>query len=240
MNTKKLLSSLKLGAAATAVWSLVAFSQASPVVITNLANSANFNWSFASAAGTLSGTGNFLVTGWGSNQLDMQLTLNNSSTLASNRLTSFGFGIDPNVSSVGFADDGDGGMIDAIKSSGGNTDIPSLTGIEVCAWGGQNCSGGGNGGIDGLSSDIFHLLLNSATTWGNTISIDPIGFKYQTGQGSFEFTTGSSSSTSSSTSSTSGPSSGQIPEPSSSGLVFLGLGLLTASFWARRSAAKQR
>lgn len=45
-----------------------------------------------------------------------------------------------------------------------------------------------------------------------------------------------SSSTSSSTSS--GTTSGNIPEPGSSGLVFLGLGLVGASFWARRRGTK--
>lgn len=46
----------------------------------------------------------------------------------------------------------------------------------------------------------------------------------------------SSSSSSSSTSSTTGGASGNIPEPSSSGLVFMGLGLVAASFWMRRRA----
>lgn len=41
---------------------------------------------------------------------------------------------------------------------------------------------------------------------------------------------------STSTSSTTGGTSGNIPEPSSSGLVFLGLGLVAASFWTRRRA----
>ena len=47
--------------------------------------------------------------------------------------------------------------------------------------------GGGNGGIYGGNSDSFKLLL--AGNWGNSVNIDPIGFKYQTGAGSFHFTT---------------------------------------------------
>lgn len=50
------------------------------------------------------------------------------------------------------------------------------------------------------------------------------------------FALGNYSSSSTSTSSTTGGTSGNIPEPSSSGLVFLGLGLVAASFWTRRHA----
>lgn len=52
------------------------------------------------------------------------------------------------------------------------------------------------------------------------------------------FALGNYSSSTSSTSSTSGQTSGNIPEPSSSGLVFLGLGLVAASFWTRRRGTK--
>jgi len=236
----KILSILRAGLAASSLLLGASLSgHASPIVISSISNNpAAFSWSFnsGSGAGMLTGIGSFAISGWGTSQLDMTVTLNNTSVLAANRLTSFGFGIDPNVSSVQFSDTGDGGMVDATKSTGGNTDIPSLVGIEVCAWGGNNCSGGSNGGINGGASDTFHLLLNSATTWGNEITIDPVGFKYQTGFGSFEFTTTSSSTTSSST--TSGPTSGELPEPSSSGLAFLGLGLVAASFWARRRALR--
>jgi hypothetical protein len=54
-----------------------------------------------------------------------------------------------------------------------------------------------------------------AGTWGTSVTIDPIGFKYQTGTGSYEFTT-----TTSSTGSTS--SSGNVPEPGTLGLLGLG------------------
>lgn len=59
------------------------------------------------------------------------------------------------------------------------------------------------------------------------------------GQGDSGFALGnySSSTSSTSTSSTTGGGSGNIPEPSSSGLVFLGLGLVAASFWTRRRAS---
>jgi hypothetical protein len=62
------------------------------------------------------------------------------------------------------------------------------------------------------------------------VTIAPIGFKYQTDYGSFEFTTSSSSSSSGTP-----PGSG-APEPASSDRALLGLGLLGASFWSRRKA----
>jgi hypothetical protein len=69
--------------------------------------------------------------------------------------------------------------------------------------------------------DQFSMILTG--TWGSSIDIAPIGFKYQTGFGSFEFTTSSSSS-----------SSGSVPEPNSAPLVLLGLALLAGSFVLRR------
>ncbi len=60
--------------------------------------------------------------------------------------------------------------------------IPSLAKIEVCAFGGNNCAGGGNGGIYGAGgSDTFSILLGG--TWGTSVDIAPIGFKYQIARG---------------------------------------------------------
>lgn len=165
-----------------------------------------FTWSFASVAGALTGSGSMTLSGFNSSILTVNVTLNNTSTPASNRLTSFGFGIDPNATGASFSDVADGGMINASLSA-----IPSLATIEVCAFGGPNCSGGGSGGILGGGSDTFSILL--AGTWGSSVSIDPIGFKYQTGLGSFEFTTGT-------------PGTPKVPEPATLGL--LGIGLLGA------------
>ncbi len=82
----------------------------------------------------------------------------------------------------------------------------------------NNCSGGGNGGILGGGSDAFTVGLLG--TWGSSVEIDPIGFKYQTGSGSFEFTTGNG---------------GSVPEPGALALFLLGLVGMTV--WPRRKAA---
>src|SRR5262245_45445348 len=139
-------------ALATVTAALAAFAGASHAVLVDAStnNPLAFSWNFASAAGALTGGGTMTITGFNSTTLTIAVTLNNTSGLASNRLTSWGFGITPNATAVGFGDSSDGGMINASLSS-----IPSLASIEVCAFGGPNCSGGGSGGIAGGGSDTF-------------------------------------------------------------------------------------
>jgi hypothetical protein len=119
-------------------------------------------------------------------------------------------------------------MVDASLSA-----IPSLKSIEVCAYGGVNCPGGSNGGIFGDGgTDTFSLtVLSSTNSFSalNGVIIDPLGYKYQTNFGSYEF-----SSTSSGTPSTTG-----VPEPSSSALALLGLGLLGLGFGARQRSQRR-
>jgi hypothetical protein len=221
---KKLLSLKKAAVIAAALFSV---GSAHATLVDSVSNVLNFSLSYitGTAAGTLTGTGSMTFSGFDSNLLTVNTTLNNTSTLSSNRLTSFGFGIDPNATYVGFSDSSDDGMIAATLNN-----IPSLASIEICSYGGQNCSGGSNGGILGGASDTFSLLLGG--TWGSSANVAPIGFKFQTGYGSFEFTTSSGSSGSSS-------SSGTVPEPNAGALTLLGLGLLGASLATRRRRSDQ-
>lgn len=202
------------------------------VISSSSNNPLAFSWSSVGGPYTLTGSGSLTVSGFNSSTLTVLVSLTNTTVAGGNpigknaRLTQFGFGIDPNATGVTFSDASDAGMV------GANLDnIPSLSTIEVCAYGGNNCSGGSNEGIYGDGgTDTFSLLLTG--TWGDSVDIAPLGFKYQTSAGSYEFTTTSSSTTS--TTSTTGGTTGNIPEPSSSGLVFMGLGLVGASFWMRR------
>jgi hypothetical protein len=197
--------------------SLGAFALPSHAVLISDNTPYAFGWSYDSQsdAGILSGTGTLTVSGFNSSQLTIGVSLSNTAPLASDRLTAFGFGITPNVTNVAFSDASDSGLISATLSS-----IPSLSAIEVCVWGGNNCAGGSNGGIFGGQSDSFSLLLTGV--WGASVDIDPIGFKYQTGSGSFEFTTTDRPPTS-------------VPEPATSALF--GFGAL-AAFYARRRKLK--
>jgi PEP-CTERM motif len=180
-------------------------------------NPYDFTWLFSSAAGNLTGSGQLTLSGFNSGVLNVGVTLNNTSATAGKRLTSFGFGIDPDVTGVSFSDAADAGMVNASLDR-----IPGMKTIEVCAFSGPNCSGGGSGGLEGGMSDSFSLLL--AGTWGSSVNIDPIGFKYQTGSGSFEFTTAS----------TGVVRASLVPEPGTGALALLGLALLGAGFGMRR------
>jgi hypothetical protein len=149
--------------------------------------------------------------------LSVGVTLANTSQIGGQggeRLTGFAFGISPNATSVSLVDAADGGMIKAGWASGA---LPAnVPGVEICAFGGVNCSGGANGGIYAGTSDFFTVLLGG--TWGSSVDISPIGVRYQTGYGSFTF------------------EATEVPEPSTVALVGLGLlGLGFARF--RRRAA---
>lgn len=215
----KISNKVAVAAAAAAIG---AFSAPGSAFTLSEGNASNFTWNVTSAAGNLSGSGSITPTGIGTGSLSLAVSLTNTSGLSSNRLTAFGFAIDPDATGVDFSDINDGGMVGAALD-----DIPSVKAIEVCAFGGNNCSGGSNGGIFGLGgTDAFTLILTKTGNWTGTISIDPIGFKYQTGVGSFEFSSSSGTVTS---------GGRPVPEPSSS-LVLLGLGLLGLGF-ARRVKA---
>ena len=177
-----------------------------------------FDWNYDTGTSLLTGSGSMTVSGFDSSLLSVLITLNNTSSIGGQggeRLTSFGFGIDPNATSVAFVDPYDStGMINAVLGQ----NFPGIQGIDVCAIGGKTCAGGSNGGVFAGTSDTFLVLLGG--NWGDSVNIDPIGLKYQTGYGSFEFT--------------SGGQSGTVPEPASASLVGLGLGMLAVGAARRR------
>jgi len=192
------------------------------IVVTNGSNNPlGFTWDYDTGTSHLTGFGSMVVSGFNSSSLSVTVSLTNTSQLGGNggeRLTAFGFGIEPDATSIGFLDANDDGMVGATLTA-----IPSLAAIDVCAWGGSNCSGGANGGIYGAGgSDTFAIVLGG--TWGSAVDIAPIGFKYQTGYGSFEFTSSSSSSSSS--------SGTTVPEPTT--LSLLGASLLGIALMRRR------
>jgi len=174
----------------------------------------SFSWAYNTGSSVLTGSGSMTITGFNTSLLTVAVSLSNTSSIGGvggERLTAFGFGIDPNATGVAFGDVGDGGIVNASL----NTNFPGYATVEVCSYGGSTCAGGGNGGIFAGTSDSFTLLL--AGTWGSSVNIDPLALKYQTGYGSFEF---------------SPTTTGKLPEPSSLALAGLGFGL--AGFAVRR------
>ena len=209
--------------------SMVVCASANALIINTLNSPANFVISQAEPGGVLlRATGSVTITsGLNSSTLVLHVILNNTSTLngvpytaADNvRLTGWGFGVNPNATAVTFQDVADGGIIDATLDN-----LPGLAAIEVCAWGGNNCSGGANGGIQAGNSDVFDLIL--AGNWGSSVTFDPLGVKFQTPITSYEFTcTGTCAS----------GGSGDVPEPQT--LALLGLGLMALAFVSRRKTS---
>jgi hypothetical protein len=198
--------SLLLATAAAALGLASGASHAIPITSTTN-NPLAFSWSYLTdAATTLTGTGSLTVSGFNSSALDVAVMLTNTSALGGlggERLTSFGFGIGPNATSVSFIDASDGGMRGAQFAFGA---LPAnVVGIEVCAFGGPNCSGGGPGGIFGAGgTDSFIVRLLG--TWGSSVDIAPIGLRYQTGYGSYTFES---------------PPRIEVPEPSAIALIGL-------------------
>jgi len=185
-----------------------------------------FTWDYDTGTSHLTGFGSMVVNGFNSSSLTVSISLHNTSLLggqSGERLTAFGFGIDPNATSVAFIDANDGGMIDAVMGA----NFPNYQEVDICALGGSTCAGGSKGGIYAGTYDSFAIILGGS--WGSSVDIDPIAFKYQTGYGSFEFTSSSSGGTPSSSGTT-------VPEPTT--LSLLGASLLGVALMRRRR--KQR
>jgi hypothetical protein len=181
-----------------------------------------FSWNYNTGTSLLTGSGSMTLSGVNSSLLSVSVSLANTSAIGGvggERLVGFAFGIDPNASSLGFADSADGGLRDVSWASGALAS--NVAGVEVCAFGGVNCSGGSNGGIYAGTSDAFTVLLGG--NWGDSVNIDPIGVRYQTGYGAFTFASSSSS--------------GNVPEPATGSLVGLGLGMLGIGIARRRKQA---
>ncbi len=144
----------------------------------------NTSWSYSNGGSTVSAAGSITVSNLSSNVMTLNISIGNTTSvgggLTEARIASFGFG----------AADAEG-----MSSSGGvhlsNTAYnprPNLPGfdVDVCAFGGKNCAGGGNNGIylgfgDSLTMDIYGDFDPN-----EGVTLDQFAVKFQTNVGSFE------------------------------------------------------
>jgi hypothetical protein len=206
-----------LGLVATAVASTLLSTASHAILITSKDNNPfAFRWSYDTGSSLLTGHGRMTVSGLNSNQLNVGVSLTNTSQQtgqSGERLTGFAFGIDPNATSVTFDDANDGGMIRADWAVG---HLPAhVPGVEICAFGARDCAGAANGGVYAGTTDFFTILLGG--TWGSSVNVNPIGLKYQTGYGNFSFEVV------------------DVPEPTT--IALIGIGLLGLGMLRRQRAA---
>ncbi len=174
---------VKLVVLAVALLAFAPVAGATPITVTG-DGSFVVNWSYTPTDPDLSATATFTISGWGAAGFTLTISGIQNTTPATPmigaRLTSFGFGLTPNATSVSLITPGS--VFTAI--SGGT--FPAFPQVDVCAYSGSNCAGGGNDGLMQGSSDTDSLTLAVAGDFVNGVTFDPLAAKFQTRVGSYE------------------------------------------------------
>jgi hypothetical protein len=174
-----------------------------------------FNVSWGGVAG-LNVTGMVIIDSLTATTADIRVMLDNNSTQIS--------GDDPRITSMGLLIEDYTSL--ATTATGGtyldledDSNFPGIA-VDVCGTSGNNCSGGGSGGVPAGDSDDFTLQVNG--TFASVLTLSNFGLKIQGGPGgnSFELA---------------GVPTLKVPESASISLLLMGIGVIAAKS-ARRGS----
>ena len=149
------------------------------------------------------------------NSAQVSVNLENTSTIG--RITSFGLSVG-NFTSIGI------GTVGSDLTKFKTTNFPGFQSVDACATSGNNCAGGGNGGIVVGDSDSFTFALNG--TFGSTLTLDSFAIKVQSGPYGASFELPGT------------PGDPSIPTPEPGSFLLLGSGLTGLCFLVRRMKAQ--
>ena len=172
-------------------------------------------WDYDTQGQTLSAEATIKIVSLTANSAHVSIDLENTSTIG--RLTSFGLSVG-NFTSIGAGTSGSD--LPAFRTS----NFPGYASVDACATSGNNCAGGGNGGIVVGDSDSFTFALNGP--FGSTLTLDSFAIKVQSGPNGASFELPGT------------PGDPNIPTPEPGSLLLLGSGLTGLGFLVRRKKAQ--
>ncbi len=175
------------------------------------------NWSNPVTDPDLSGSARFTISNLTTGGFDLLVDQIMNSTLVSPninaRLTSFGFGLSPNFLNYS-------NVVNGSVFSWGFTNFPNFGSVDACGYAGNNCSGGGSGGLNQGQSMAGGMSIHFDGPFSNGVTFSPIPARFQTGPeggGSYEFEGTITTNT----------AEAAVPEPAS--LMLVGSGFVLAA-----------